>query len=189
MVLQERLYDIDDVWELVQQPENGNKHFELIDGVLIEMSPPGGQHGQIAGRLAHYIIAFVDVLQLGVVTVETGYHPPQNRRALLSPDVAFVSEARAPQPFPVKYVALMPDLAIEIVSPSNSYKQIRRKAEIYLQNGTQLVWIIMPAKHSVEVSRAVGGGGLKREKLSLTDTLTGDEILPGFELELSRLFA
>ena len=83
----------------------------------------------------------------------------------------------------------MPDLAVEIVSPSNSVKELRRKAAIYLQNGTQLVWIVMPGKNSVEVCRMKDGAGMTREIVESTGTLSGEQVLPGFELGLPRLFA
>ena len=189
MALRQRLYDIDDLWELVCQDDTGLNHYELIDRALIEMSPPGGRHGQLAIILGHYIFIFAEALDLGVVTAETGYHPPDNRHTLLSPDVAFVSKKRAPQPFPEKYVPLMPDLAVEIVSPSNSVKALRRKATIYLQNGTQLVWIVMPGKNSVEVCRMKDGAGMTREIVESTGTLAGEQVLPGFALDMKRLFA
>lgn len=189
MTLRQRLYDIDDLWELVCQDDTGLKHYELIDGALIEMSPPGGRHGLLATKFARYLDIYAETLDLGLVTVETGYHPPDNRHTLLSPDVAFVSKKRAPQPFPEKFVPLMPDLAVEIVSPSNSVKELRRKAAIYLQNGAQLVWIVVPGKNSVEVCRMKDGAGMTREIVESTGTLSGEQVLPGFALDMKRLFA
>ena len=189
MVLRQRIYDIDDLWQLVHQADNDAIRYELIDGELIEMSPPGGRHGQLQVRLGRFLDIFVEIQSLGIVTAETGYHPPNNRQTLLSPDVAFVSHARAPQPFPEKYIPLMPDLAIEIVSPSNTRKEINRKTQIYLTNGSQLVWIVMPRRNSVEVCRLTDSGGMTREIVAANETLSGEHILPGFELELNRLFS
>ncbi len=123
-----------------------------------------------------------------MVTAETGYHPPANRQTLLSPDIAFVSKARLPQPVPDKYVPLMPDLAVEIFSPRETLKRVRTKAEIYLNNDTGLVWIVMPGRQVVEVWRADGGAGIERETLGLGDSLSGEGVLPGFSLELPLLF-
>lgn len=189
MILRQRTYDIDDLWERSHRDVMDPKHYELIDGALIVMSPPGGRHGQLAVRLGHYLVAFADALGLGVVTAETGYHAPDSRQTVLSPDVAFVSRARAPEPFPDKYVPLMPDLAIEILSPSNTYRQARRKARICLQNGAQLVWIVMPGRESVEICRLAAGGGMTRETVAANESLSGEDVLPGFELALHRLFA
>ena len=189
MVLQERIYNIDDVWELACQEDIADKHYELIDGELIVMSAPGGRHGQLQIRLGRFLDIFADVQSLGVVTAETGYHPADNRYTLLSPDIAFVSHARAPNPFPEKYVPLMPDLAVEILSPTSTRKEINRKINIYLRNGTQLVWIVIPARQSVEVCRLSDTGAVKRDTVGPDETLSGEALLPGFELELSRLFS
>ena len=189
MVLQERIYDIDDVWELACQEDIADKHYELIDGALYQMSPPGGRHGQLATKISRFLDTFADALDLGVVTVETGYHPPNNRYTLLAPDVAFVSRARAPKPFPEKYVPMMPDLAVEILSPNNTRKEIQRKTGIYLRNGTQLVWIVVPGSQSVEACRLTEGDVVKRNIVGPDESLSGEPVLPGFELELSRLFS
>lgn len=189
MVLRQRIYDIDDLWQLVHQADNDAIRYELIDGELIEMSPPGGRHGQLQVRLGHFLYTFAEANELGIVTVESGYHPPDNRLTLLSPDVAFVSHARAPQPFPEKYIPLMPDLAIEVVSPSNSRKEVNRKTQIYLSNGSQLVWIVQPRRECVEVCRRNEKHGMTRKIVAANETLSGEHVLPGFELELNRLFS
>lgn len=189
MVLRQRIYDIDDLWELSHRDLMDPRHYELIDGELIVMSPPGGRHGQLAVRLGHYVVAFADALGLGVVTAETGYHPPDSRHTVLSPDVAFVSRARAPQPFPEKYVPLMPDLAVEIISPSNTRKEVSRKTQIYLSNGSQLVWIVLPRQARVEVCRRDARQGITCKTVNANEILSGEDILPGFELALQRLFS
>ena len=188
MAVQQRTYSIDDVWELVHQADHDDKHFELIDGELFEMSPPGVLHGRLAIGLGHHIYSFVSERGLGIVTVETGHHPPGDRSTLLAPDVAFTHRERLPQPIPEKYMPLMPDLAVEIVSPSDSIRQVHKKAALYLRHGTQRVWIVMPAKKGVEVCSAAQGG-MKREFIGQDGILSGEPVLPGFTLELRRLFA
>lgn len=188
MVVQQRLYTVDDVWEFVHQPENDNIHFELIDGELFRMAPPGLEHGDLAVKFAYNIMRFVQEHDLGIVTVETGYHPRDSRVTLLSPDVAFLSKARIPQSDPQKYAPVMPDLAVEILSPSDSLRQIRRKAAIYLDNGTRLLWIVMPKEKGVDVCRAGEGAGLQIDFVGQDGVLYGENVLPGFELDLKLLF-
>ena len=189
MALRQRLYDIDYLWDLYCQAGNDHKRFELIDGALIEMSPPGGRHGQLAVRLSSHLHIFVEAHNMGIVTVETGYHPHDNRYTLLLPDVAFVSYDNAPDPFPEKFVPVMPDLAVEIHSPGNTYKELREKAQIYLRLGSKLVWIVMPGKNSVEVCRMKDGAGMSREIVESTGTLSGEQVLPGFALDIKLLFS
>ncbi len=188
MVIQQQLYTADDVWEIAHQAENENTHFELIDGKLFEMSPPGYIHGRLAVKIARYMDIYVEEHDLGTVTVETGYHPPDNRLTLLSPDVAFLSSAKMPRPLPDKYIPLMPDLAVEILSPTDTLKQVRRKAAVYLHYGTQLVWIVLPTEKGVDVCRAVDGSRLDIEFVGSEGSLSGEQILPGFELDLADLF-
>ena len=98
MELRERFYDIDDLWEIVCQSED-DTHFELIEGKIFEMSPPGGEHGTLAGEIYHYFRLFDPQRELGIPTVNTGYHPPDNRYILLGPDVAYTRIERAPKPY------------------------------------------------------------------------------------------
>lgn len=189
MELQQRLYDIDDVWELLSQPENEERRYELIAGELIEMSGPGGKHGRCATKFARYLDEFAESHELGIVTVETGYHPPESRSMLLIPDVAYINASNAPEPFPDKFIPAMPDLAVEVASPNDSINLLREKAQTYLLHGTTLVWIAMPATQSVEIWRIQEDGTFASETLSATDALSGEDILPGLTLNLSVLFA
>ncbi len=181
MELKQRLYDVDDLWELYCQRENDHLRFELIDGEIIEMSGPGVLHGRIEIRLGRYLDIFAEENNLGIVTGAVGYYPADDRYNLLLPDVAFISFENAPVPVPEKFMPTMPDLAVEIKSPSNTLVEVREKAERYLRMGTALVWIILPAQESVEIHPPA-------ETLGIGDSLSGEDILPGFELELRRLF-
>lgn len=189
MELRQRLYDVDDLWKLGLQDEHKDKDYELIDGALIEMTKPGGRHGKLVIRLGRYLDIFVEDNRLGHVTTETGYFLADDRHTMLAPDLAFISNKRAPDPFPEKWIPAMPDLAVEIRSPSNTRQELREKAQTYLQHGTALVWIVLLATNRVEVWRMHEDGTFMRELLELTDILTGDDILPGFQLDLSILFA
>ena len=188
MELRQRLYDVNDLWELAHNPDNDSKRFELIDGELIEMVPPGGEHGELSLNLGSFIRAYVREHDLGRATVETGYHPPGDRRTLLSPDVAFISHARAPDPFPKRYVPVMPDLAVEILSPTDTLPNAREKAHTYLSKGTNLVWIVQPDSLSVEVLRMKQDGGIQHDVYGRDDSLSGEDILPGFTLDVRLIF-
>ena len=188
MAIQEKLYTVDDVWELSHRPENQNRYFYLIDGELYWDMPPGGEHGILAIEIGYHLRAFLATHNLGKVTAETGYYPSDDRNTVLAPDVAFISAARAPQPFPKKYVPAMPDLAVEIKSPTDSLQEVRRKAAVYLANGTELVWIVLPAEKGVDVCRASAVSGLNIEFVGRDGNLSGEGVLPGFNLELKLLF-
>lgn len=187
MAVQQRVYDVDDLWHLVCNADD-DRYFELVDGEILEMSPPGGEHGTIAGELFYYFRLFDPQRKLGIPTVDAGYHPPEKRDILLSPDAAFTSIERAPNPFPRTWVPVMPDIAVEVQSPSNTLMQLRRKAAIYLANGTELVWIVIPDRKGVEVCRLGASGDIETEFIAQDGALSGETVLPGFTLEIARLF-
>ena len=189
MAIREKLYTVDDVWRLAQQPENELKHFYLIDGELFWDMPPGFLRGHIAGLIFHYFLVFAAQHDLGKPTVESGYYTAEDRSTLLAPDVAFVSKEKIPLANPTQFLAAMPDLAVEIQSPSNSLAELRRKAAVYLANGSELVWLVLPERAAVEVWRLGSDGQAASEMIDKDGSLSGEPVLPGFELELQRLFS
>ncbi len=188
MAIRERLYTVDDVWHLSQQPENDNKHFYLIKGELFWDMPPGYLHGHIAGLIFHYFFMFAEKHDLGKPTVETGYYPADDRHTLLAPDVAFIRKENLPPADHEKFVPRMPDLAVEIQSPSNRLAELRRKAAVYLANGTEIVWLVLPQQDGVEVWRAGPDGEPVSQFVAKEGSLTAEPVLPGFSLDLQRLF-
>ena len=188
MAIQERLYTVDDVWRLSQLPENELKEFYLIDGELFWDMPPGYTHGNLAGHIFRYLLNFAEERDLGDGSVESGYYPADDRRTLLAPDVAFVRKRDLPPTDHAQFVPRMPDLAVEISSPSNTLAELRRKAKVYLANGTELVWLVLPEQAGVEVWRAGPDGEPATEFVARDSSLTGEPVLPGFSLDLQRLF-
>lgn len=188
MATQERLIDIDAVSELIRRPEYADKRFYLMDGVIFEMSPVQRVHSRLAMRLGTYLTLFVEDHNLGEVHTELGFYSDRDRRTLLAPDVAFVSHARLSEQPEDGFLSVMPDLAVEVASPSNTVPQLRRKAAIYLDNGASLVWIVLPSQRGVDVCRSASGARLDIEFVGTDGALSGEDVLPGFALELSRLF-
>ncbi len=186
--LQERLYDIDDMSQIICQSDDDTS-YELIDGKLITMAPVEHLHGNLAGKIAAWIYMFDPEEKIGKMSVEVGFHPPGDRRTLLAPDVAFIRRERLRLLDLRSWTPFMPDLAVEIKSPSNTPAQLRRKAAIYLRNGAQIVWLVLPAEKSVEVCRLGRDGEIEYEFIGETGSLSGETVLPGFRLQLKKLFA
>ncbi|MDE2636761.1 MAG: Uma2 family endonuclease [Chloroflexota bacterium] len=189
MAVQEKLYTVDDLWVMESDPAYENRYFYLIDGRLFEDAMPGRTHAKLAVKIARYLDEFAEEHGQGEVTSECGFFPSETRYTLLLPDVAYQRFDRLPDPPPEGYVGQMPDLAVEIQSPSDSPPKMFRKAQAYLENGTAVVWLVQPELRGVEVCRLGEDGGIQSEFLGPGDRLSGEDILPGFELEVCKIFA
>jgi Uma2 family endonuclease len=166
--------------------EAGDRLVELVDGTLVE-KPVGHEESQIAANLVFFLISWVRPRKLGAVTGEAATHRMKRGRVRL-PDVAFTSAARMaalPKPRP-KIPAIAPDLAVEVLSESNTAAEIKQKLVEYFESGTRLAWIIDPATRSVAVYHAASPGPAR--VLVETDTLEGESVLPGFSVAVSELF-
>lgn len=188
MVSREREYTIDDVWRLERQPMNMAEKYYLIDGELYVKMSPSHTHGSIASEIARLLGNHVVERELGRVTIEVGYHPSGERNTVLLPDVAFESWARAARKPLKTYAPYMPDLAVEVVSPSQTLAETRRKAAVYLRHGTDMVWLIDPERDKAESWTAEDDGATTIEIIDMNGELGGGTVLPGFTLPLGRLF-
>ncbi|MCY3834612.1 MAG: Uma2 family endonuclease [Chloroflexi bacterium] len=182
-------YDIDDVWDIVHKPENDDKRFELLDGQLVEFPLCGGLHGLIASELLFGLANTNKRDSAGIVTARSGYHPPDDRWTVLGPSAAFTRKERVQYPLAKRYAARMPDIAVEVASFCNPYDWVREKLPKYLHNGTQLVWVGLSERIGVEVCKLDEDGEIQTEFISADGSLSGEDVLPGFRLELSALFS
>lgn len=189
MAIQEKLYTVDDLWAMESDPAYENRYFYLINGELFEDAMPGRTHARLAVRIARYLDEFAEGRGQGEVTSECGYFPPDTRYTALLPDVAYQRFDRLPDPPPEGYVPQMPDLAVEIQSPSDSRQKMLQKSRAYLENGTTAVWLVQPKRRVVEVCRLREDGNIQSELFGPGDRLSDEDILPGFELEVSKIFA
>ncbi len=189
MIVKKRLLTVDDVWQMQQLPGGDDAAYELIEGELIPMSPTNWQHASLAALIAHHLYTYVLKLDAGTVGTEGGFFPADDRGTLLAPDVAFVSKNRLPKPEPATFIGLMPDLAVEIASPGNTLVELREKAAIYLKHGARVVWIVIPDEKSVEVCRMGADEEVQCQLVAEDGVLSGEDVLPGFELAVGALFS
>lgn len=159
---------------MYEMPRDGRK-YELVNGELA-ISATGMRHEAVAVELVVAIGSYLKEKQSGNVYASgVGYKLPNGD--VLSPDVSFVATAKLPQgEEPEGFGKFSPDLAIEIVTPSDSMYAIEDKVEIYLKYGTQLVWVINPYLRKVTIHRADGTIAVVRAE----GTLDGESVLPGF---------
>ena len=185
MEVLDRLIDADAFLELERLPEYRDREYELIHGEMVEMVAPSMEYGFYVIEIGSYLRAFVGQRDLGMVVAESGSRAADNRHLVLRPDVAYYSHDHIIAPAPRAMSPVMPDLAVEVASPDNTVAELRRKAELYLRNETQLVWLVFPREQRLEVHRQDGAF----DELGVNDTLSGEAVLPGFTLELRKLFS
>jgi Uma2 family endonuclease len=159
--------------------------YEVVDGQFVELMKMSALSAMVATDLAGEMRNFAKTHVLGRVVTEALF-PIPNRRHQRRPDVAFISYARwavdrpvpPSDPWPV-----VPDLAVEVVSPTDILDKLLKKVEAYLRAGVREVWVISPVARRVLVFPAAGNARI----LSVGDHLDGGEILPGFRLPLEQL--
>lgn len=163
-------------------PQNVDRLFELIDGEIVEKVPTE-EHGIIVLNIAAPVREWVRRYKRGRVGVEIRYNRPGDKLNARLPDISYRIDTSAPV---VRKggVPVMPDLAVEVQSPDQSDDFMAEKAAYYLANGARMVWLVFPAKRTVEVHTPG-----KIETLVEGDTLDGADILPGFTLSMSEIFA
>jgi Uma2 family endonuclease len=159
------------------------KRFELVDGLLVEKAM-GIYESRLSATLLAILEAFVQTKRLGFVLGEAA--PCRLEGNLRMPDVAYFSwqrfpERRVPR---VAVLDLAPDLAVEILSPSNTAAEMARKRDEYFRAGTRLVWEIEPQLQQVRVYSAAE----VFTAFHAGDTLPGEPVLPGFSLLVQELF-
>ncbi|MEO8435808.1 MAG: Uma2 family endonuclease [Pyrinomonadaceae bacterium] len=172
--------------ELLAMPDDGYR-YELVKGELIRMPPPPGhKHGLVAMRIAGPLHQYVESNNLGVVyAAETGFKIEEDPDTVRAPDVAFLRRERIEAAGDVKgYWRGAPDLAVEVLSPSDRVTAVEEKVQKWLEAGTRMVWVVSPKLHTITVYRSLSDIVLLTEK----DSLDGGEIVPGFRIALAEVF-
>ena len=159
---------------------------ELIRGVLCETMSVGGEHGETVVNLVTELRNFVKPRRLGrLAASDSGVLLERSPDTVREPDIVFYSAEKIPHGVRVTgYYEEVPDLVVEVVSPSNSVREVNDKARMWVSYGTRLVWVLHPDTRSVDVHTPNGAV----VTLSNDDTLTGGDVLPGFECILSDIF-
>ena len=159
---------------------------ELIRGEVVFMTPPGMEHGNFTGEINAQLRSYVHRRKLGKVVVgDVGFVLARDPDTVRGPDVAFIRRSRIPKSgLPKGYFEGAPDLAVEVVSPSDRWSEIEEKVREYIAAGARLVWVINPSTQTAHVYRVDGSVSRLTEK----DALKGEDVVPGFSLSLRTLF-
>jgi len=187
MIVEKQLISADAFYDMIQQPEFADRRVELVEGEIIEMSLPNPEHAEILSRLHARLAMHVYDNDLGRVAVgDVPFVVERNqdgRDTVRGLDLTFLSKNSAPQPLPRRALTIMPDLAVEVISPSNKAADIRLKIRQLLEAGAAMIWIVYTDMRIVDVYT---GSGVTT--LEASDTLSGGDVLPGFEIRVADIF-
>ncbi len=180
--IETRLLTADDLLRLYSEGVRG----ELIRGVLCETMPTGHRHGAIVMNLGAELRNFIKPRRLGwLVGSDSGIWLERDPDTVREPDIAFTSADKIPLDAEIEgYAEVVPDLVVEVVSPSSSRREVHDKALMWLRHGVHLVWVVHPDTRTVDVHLASGAVSTVRGD----DALDGGDVLPGFTCSLSDIF-
>lgn len=174
--------------DLLKLPDGDR--FELVNGELVENNM-SYESSYIATRLASRLSVYCDDKNLGWVNgpdamfrcYEEAF--PDDPDRVRKPDVSFIQLDRFPaEDFQQGYCTVVPDFVAEVISPNDTYYEVREKTEEYLRVGVQLVWVVDPHTRSVQVHRADGS----TDEFHESQELSGETVVPGFRLSVAELF-
>jgi Uma2 family endonuclease len=170
--------------ELERMPDDDSVQIELDEGELIRSPWCGESEGWLKSGLIARLHEFVRARGLGrLYGPNTGFRLSDD--TVRSPDVAFVRKERVAELRSQGFAKGAPDLAVEILSPSNSFRQMTRKVRQYFAAGCHTVWVVHPDRKEVEVFESTGAD----RTLTVEDLLDAPELLPGFSVPVAQLFA
>ena len=179
----QKLLTADDLLRLDSKGIRG----ELIRGELRETMSANGEHGEIVMKLGFLLGYFIIPLRLGRLSgSDSGVFLERNPDTVREPDIAFFSVETLPPDVRVRgYYEVVPDLVVEVASPSDSRREVNAKVQMWLSYGVRLVWAVFPATRTVESHPQHGAPTLLTE----SDALDGGDVLPGFTCKVSDIFA
>jgi Uma2 family endonuclease len=162
------------------------KHVELVAGIVRHMTPAGGMHGALAAELLRVVANHVHQHELGRAFIaETGFILARDPDTVRAPDVAFISTARLQSRVkPQGFIEGGPDLAVEVLSPDDSWSEISAKVAEYFRADTRAVWVVDPSTRTVTVHESEGAN----RRLDESQHLDGGAVLAGFSHPIRALF-
>lgn len=170
---------MDSTTEMVLDPE---RNYEVVNGVPEEKEMPGARHSGISTRLGRKLGNFIEENNLGEIYQEASFQIGMQERI---PDLAFIPLDRLPsEGEPETKWLILPDLAVEVVSPSDYYEKVHAKAMEYLTAGVKVVWIISPENQTITVYRSA----TNIMAFPPESELTCEDLFPGFRCQLSDIF-
>lgn len=171
--------------ELLALPDDDHR-YELVRGEVRRMTPSGARHGVLAARVAELLGAHVRAHDLGVALgAETGFQLASDPDTVRAPDAAFVTRERLEATGMVEgFWPGAPDLAVEVISPGDSYTEVQEKALGWLAAGSRMVLAVDPRRRTVTVYRSASDVRV----LAADDAIDGGDVVPDWRVPLAELF-
>ncbi|MBW3534671.1 MAG: Uma2 family endonuclease [Gemmatimonadetes bacterium] len=167
-------------------PEEPGYRMELVGGRLVREPRPAPLHARVLSKLVHSLVDWAGYSGHGVVLTDAGFVLAEDPVTVRVPDVSFVSKERIPadDPYGQGFWHMAPDLAAEVLSPSNTATEIQQKVLEYFEAGARAAWIVDPRLRTVTVCDSA----TKARLLIGEAELDGGSVLPGLRLPLASLF-
>lgn len=181
-----KIYSSVEFWEFVNLPENEGRLFERINGEIIEVSPANIYSSFVTANITYYLKIYEKTHKTGYVTESDGGYDITEDDTF-APDVAYISKTRQEKLPKTGFNPIPPDLAVEVISPTdlkNPKNRIQAKLEKYQKAKIPLLWMVYPDRQEVVVYEK----GDQTQVMTLNDTLSGGDVLPGFELAVKDIF-
>jgi Uma2 family endonuclease len=168
--------------ELAALPDDGYHRYELVQGQLLTMCPSASYPGVVAGNVQGELRQFVRQHKAGVCgTADSGFLLFSNPDTVRAPDAWFVRRERVPGGrIPRTFWPGPPDIAVEVLSPTDRFSAVMAKSDDYLRAGTSLLWVIDPEGRTAAIFRP----GRAPQLIGEDGVLDGEDVLPGFRLVL-----
>lgn len=183
---QGRLLTAADLAALPTELPSGPVDYELDNGRLVIMSPPGRRHGSAQARITGQLIVRGEEKSHGEVMTDVGVVLWRNPDRVVSPDVLFIVKDRLPAKDSKEgYIETIPDLVVEVRSKNDSLADVEQKTRDYLKAGVRIVWVVDNDARTVTISRAAG----ETQVLGENDTLRAEGVIPDFAAAVAGLFA
>ena len=166
-------------------PESTRYKLELSRGLVVREPRPGAKHGVITSRIYNLLYEQAERAGLGHVLIHSGFLLSTDPPTMREPDIAFITHDYHTNTLPEGFWPFAPELAVEVISPSNAVSYITQKAVQYLEAGTRLVWVVDPASRTIWAHRSLHDVKILLE----SDELDGEPVIRGLRAPIAPLFA
>jgi Uma2 family endonuclease len=184
--VQTKLMTVGRFYKWANRPDNTDRRYELDEGKVVEMPPPGEYHGALCAFIVHLLWTYVLRRGRGYVCCnDTGLVIKRKPATVRGPDIMLFDKSRSKRKLSRKFAAHVPKLVVEVLSPGDTMAKMLRRISQFLERGVPLVWLVDPENETVTVYRP----GKAHYMVHTSESLTGEDVLPGLRYRVEDIFA